>query len=203
MTSERERSSVAVAIALAIVVATFITWPAQAEVPQQDTRATAERTEAQQPDAEALADRADGPPPASQVDVRAEVDHPDEDTSASTDTIDPAYLAIAAARAKIGTPYRWAGTGPNAFDCSGLTQFAYRAAGIELPHNSRAQYSSVEHVSVDELQPGDLVFSGSGGIGHVGLYIGDGQMIHAPQSGETVKVSPLRRNLIGAGRPVA
>lgn len=111
----------------------------------------------------------------------------------------PAAVAIEAATAQLGKPYRWAGTGPNGFDCSGLVQFAYRQAGIELPHNSWAQLRGTERVPLDQLRPGDLVFT----RGHVGIYIGDGKMVHSPETGRRVEVAPLRRNLIGAGRPVA
>ena len=89
-----------------------------------------------------------------------------------------------------GDPYRWAASGPNSFDCSGLVMFAYKAAGISLPHSSRALRSMSRSLSPDELQPGDLVFGGSP-VHHVGIYIGNGQMVHAPHSGTVVKVSSM------------
>lgn len=110
-------------------------------------------------------------------------------------------IALDAARGQLGKPYRWAGTGPGSFDCSGLTQFAWGAAGVNLPHNSSAQAAAVEPVPFGDLRAGDLIFSGSRRIGHVGIYIGQGQMIHAPQSGRTIEIAPLHSNLIGAGRP--
>lgn len=114
---------------------------------------------------------------------------------------DPVHIAILAARAQLGKPYRWAGTGPSGFDCSGLVRFVWARAGIGLPRSSRAQYASVERVSLEDLRPGDLVFSGWRSVSHVGLYIGKGKMIHSPHSGRRVEVAPLRSNLVGAGRP--
>ncbi len=97
---------------------------------------------------------------------------------------------IATAMAQRGKPYVWAAGGPRAFDCSGLTQFAFRAAGINLPHSSRMQSQMGQSVSRGNLQPGDLVFFYSP-VSHVGIYIGNGQMVHAPTSGDVVKVAPV------------
>ncbi|GHH13363.1 C40 family peptidase [Streptomyces lanatus] len=101
-----------------------------------------------------------------------------------------AAAAISYARTKIGSPYVWGATGPDAFDCSGLTQAAYRSAGISLPRTTYSQIDAGRRVSRSELLPGDLVFFYSG-ISHVGLYIGDGQMIHAPNPSAPVRVAPL------------
>lgn len=101
----------------------------------------------------------------------------------------------------LGRPYRWAASGPNAFDCSGFTMFVYRQVGVSLPHSSRAQINSGRRVSRSELRPGDLVFFGSP-IHHVGIYIGGGQMIHAPHTGDVVKISSIDgRGYSGACRP--
>jgi cell wall-associated NlpC family hydrolase len=100
-----------------------------------------------------------------------------------------AQTAISAAMAQRGKPYVWAAGGPNSFDCSGLTAYAFRAAGISLPHSSRMQSQMGQPVSRDQLQPGDLVFFYSP-VSHVGIYIGNGQMVHAPTSGDVVKVAP-------------
>jgi cell wall-associated NlpC family hydrolase len=108
---------------------------------------------------------------------------------------------LATARSLVGRPYRWGASGPDAFDCSGLTSYVWRAAGLSLPHSSQAQLGSLPRVEVSELQPGDLVFSRWEGQSHVGLYIGNGMMISAPQTGRRVEVSSIRRNLIGAVRP--
>jgi len=101
-----------------------------------------------------------------------------------------AQTAIDTAMAQRGKPYVWAAGGPRAFDCSGLTQYAFAAAGINLPHSSRMQSQMGRSVSRSELQPGDLVFFYSP-VSHVGIYIGGGQMVHAPTSGDVVKVAPV------------
>jgi peptidoglycan DL-endopeptidase CwlO len=113
-----------------------------------------------------------------------------------------AQTAIDAAMAQRGKPYVWAAGGPNSFDCSGLTAYAFRAAGINLPHSSRMQSQMGQPVSRDELQPGDLVFFYSP-VSHVGIYIGNGQMVHAPTSGDVVKVAPLMSGFSGARRIAA
>jgi len=113
-----------------------------------------------------------------------------------------AGIAVGAAQSQLGVSYRFAAESPGeAFDCSGLTKWAWGRAGVYLPHQSARQYASTPHVSQDEAQPGDLVFYHSP-IGHVGIYIGGGQMIHATQPGDVVKVSPVRWNkVVGVSRP--
>ena len=101
-----------------------------------------------------------------------------------------ASMAVRWAYRELGKPYVWAATGPDAFDCSGLTLYVYAKAGIYLPHFSQAQYQVGRHVSRSELRPGDLVFFGSP-IHHMGIYIGNNQMIHAPHTGDVVKISSL------------
>ncbi|MEV6838783.1 NlpC/P60 family protein [Streptomyces sp. NPDC051133] len=101
-----------------------------------------------------------------------------------------AAAAVAYAYAKLGSPYVWGATGPNAFDCSGLVQAAYHSAGISLPRTTYAQIDAGRRVSRSELQPGDLVFFYSG-ISHVGIYIGGGRMIHAPNPSAPVRVAPI------------
>jgi cell wall-associated NlpC family hydrolase len=110
--------------------------------------------------------------------------------------------AVDAAMSMLGVRYRWAGSTPEeGFDCSGLTSWAWARAGRYLPHSSRAQYASLPHVDFEDIQPGDLVFFGSP-IHHVGMYIGGGQMVNAPQTGDVVKVSSVyRRDMVGVGRP--
>ncbi|MCW6076817.1 SH3 domain-containing protein [Clostridium sporogenes] len=96
---------------------------------------------------------------------------------------------ISYARQYLGTPYVWGGTSPNGFDCSGFVQYVYRnAAGISLPRDTYGQIGAGSRVSQDQLQPGDLVFPDAG---HVGIYIGGGQMIHSPKSGDVVKISSV------------
>ncbi|MFJ3665504.1 NlpC/P60 family protein [Streptomyces sp. NPDC090106] len=98
--------------------------------------------------------------------------------------------AVSYAYSKLGSPYVWGATGPDAFDCSGLMQAAYRSAGVSLPRTTYAQIDAGRRVSRSELAPGDLVFFYSG-ISHVGLYIGNGQMIHAPNPSAPVRVAPI------------
>ncbi|MEU8023446.1 MULTISPECIES: C40 family peptidase [Micromonospora] len=96
-----------------------------------------------------------------------------------------AGAAVRYAYGALGKPYVWAADGPNGYDCSGLTSAAWRAAGKSLPHNTRMQWGVVSHISRSELRPGDLVFYNS--LGHVALYVGDGQVIHAPTFGRHVE----------------
>jgi cell wall-associated NlpC family hydrolase len=98
--------------------------------------------------------------------------------------------AVAYAKAQIGKSYVYGAAGPDSFDCSGLTMAAWSQAGVSLPHSSSAQYSSGQHISESELQPGDLVFYYSP-ISHVGMYIGDGQIVNALNPGSGVQVSGL------------
>lgn len=108
---------------------------------------------------------------------------------------------VSIAKRYLGAPYRWAATGPNSFDCSGLTMFVYRQVGVSLPHSSRAQINVGQRVSRGDLQPGDLVFFGSP-IHHVGIYVGGNQYLHSPQTGDVVKISSMNRSgYAGATRP--
>jgi peptidoglycan DL-endopeptidase CwlO len=112
-----------------------------------------------------------------------------------------AAAAVRAAASQIGKPYRWGAAGPDSYDCSGLTMWSWAHGGVSLPHSSGAQYSSLPHVSLSNLAPGDLVFYGSP-IHHVGIYAGGGRMIHAPQTGETVRYESIyAMRPIGAARP--
>ena len=101
-----------------------------------------------------------------------------------------AAAAIAFAFGALGKPYVWGATGPSSYDCSGLTQAAWRAAGVSLPRTTYTQIEAGRRVSRSELAPGDLVFFFSG-VSHVGLYIGNGRMIHAPRPGAPVKIAPI------------
>jgi peptidoglycan DL-endopeptidase CwlO len=112
-----------------------------------------------------------------------------------------AAQAIAFAKAQLGKPYVWGATGPSSFDCSGLTQAAWKSAGISLPRTTWDQVKTGTRVSTSQLQPGDLVFFYDD-ISHVGLYIGDGMMIHAPKPGDVVKKAPITEMPIyGSVRP--
>jgi cell wall-associated NlpC family hydrolase len=113
-----------------------------------------------------------------------------------------AAAAVSYAYAKLGSPYVWGATGPDAFDCSGLVLAAYRSAGVSLPRTTYAQIGAGRRVSRSELLPGDLVFFYSG-ISHVGLYIGNGQMIHAPNPSAPVRLAPISEMpFAGAARVV-
>ena len=135
---------------------------------------------------------------------------PADFTSALPD--DRASVAVRTAMAQIGLPYQWGGNGPTAgddgFDCSGLTTFAYAAAGVRLPRTAATQYAAGPHVPADApLQPGDLVFYGTpGAVHHVGMYIGDGRMVNAPTFGKPVQTAYYRwtgDDYLGATRPAA
>ena len=106
---------------------------------------------------------------------------------------------VGVALSQLGTPYVWAGSAPGGFDCSGLVMWAYAQVGVSLPHSTYAQYGYGVPVSRDQLQPGDLVFFD--GLGHVGIYIGGGQFIHAPHTGDVVKISSLDE--AGTRRPTS
>lgn len=114
--------------------------------------------------------------------------------------------AAKAALRAVGVPYRWGGSSPaGGFDCSGLVYWAYGRLGISVPHSSYALYGLGRNVPRSRLKPGDVLFFS--GLGHVGLYIGRGRMVHAPQSGRTVEIVPLGRShygsrLVGARRLV-
>ena len=112
-----------------------------------------------------------------------------------------AQKAVDAALSQTGKPYQWGASGPDSYDCSGLTMWAWNQAGVSLPHNSGAQYNATPRVPRSDWQPGDLLFFGSP-IHHVGMYIGNGQMVEAPYSGNRVRVVPASRSdYVGAGRP--
>ena len=111
--------------------------------------------------------------------------------------------AAQVAQKVVGVPYRWGGESPSSgFDCSGLVRWAYSRVGVELPHSSYALYGEGRRVAESRLEPGDLLFFE--GLGHVGLYIGRGRMVHAPQTGRDVEIVRLDGSngsrLIGARR---
>lgn len=103
-----------------------------------------------------------------------------------------AAIAVREAYRQLGKPYRWGASGPNSFDCSGLMMWVWGKAGVSLPHSSRAQYGYGVHVSKSELRPGDLVFYGHP-IHHVGIYVGNGQYIAAPHTGDVVGFRSVHR----------
>lgn len=119
-------------------------------------------------------------------------------------TSSPGLKAVAFAYSALCLPYVWGGTGPDAYDCSGLTQAAWAHAGVSIPRDTYSQWGSLPHVSKSELQPGDLVFFES--LGHVGIYVGNGLMIDAPATGQVVTLHSLDESwyassYVGAARP--
>ena len=187
------------------------------EAEQRASRAAAERHAAEQAAAQAAAQEAaepadPGPDPsaAPQPQAPAQAPAPAPPAPAPVAPAPPApvaggssaaQVAVNTAMAQLGDPYVWAAAGPDAFDCSGLTQYAYAAAGIQLPHSSSMQSTMGTPVSTSALQPGDLLFFYSP-VSHVGMYIGNGQMVHASTFGEPVKVASIGSmgSLTGARR---
>jgi cell wall-associated NlpC family hydrolase len=110
-----------------------------------------------------------------------------------------AATAVAFARAQIGDPYRYGGTGPNSWDCSGLTMMSWAAAGKSLPHSSSQQYAVTRRISRSQLMPGDLVFYYYP-ISHVSIYVGNGMRVTATHTGSTVKLQTLGTSITGYGR---
>lgn len=113
--------------------------------------------------------------------------------------------AVAAAESQLGVPYVWGGETPGVgFDCSGLTQWAWGQAGVSLPRTAQDQYDAIPHISLADLEPGDLLFwdDGTSSIQHVAMYVGGGEVIQAPYTGSVVSYAPIwTSGLVGAGRP--
>jgi cell wall-associated NlpC family hydrolase len=113
---------------------------------------------------------------------------------------------VASAMGQLGTPYRYGGRGPDAFDCSGLVQFSHAAHGVAVPRTTHEQFAAARPVPLDQVAPGDLLFFRFEGpkVSHVAIYAGDGRFVHAPQGGRPVEIRPLdawyRQRLVGAGR---
>jgi cell wall-associated NlpC family hydrolase len=131
------------------------------------------------------------PPPAPPTTTPDPPPPPSPPTTAP-DPSSKAATAIAFARAQLGKPYVFAAAGPDAFDCSGLTMAAWAAAGVRMPHYSGSQATMFPKVSWEQLRPGDIVVFYDD-LHHVGLYIGDGMMIHAPHTGDVVRIAPAWR----------
>lgn len=126
--------------------------------------------------------------------------------AARTEVVGMREQILTIARKQLGDPYRAGGAGPDSFDCGGFTQFVFkRALGMDIARTSWGQYDQVQRVKTKEALPGDLVFFFEGGAHHVGIYLGDGQMIDAPQPGERISVNPISgswwgRSFTGIGR---
>jgi peptidoglycan DL-endopeptidase CwlO len=131
-------------------------------------------------------------------------------TTSTTTIVGPAVnteepgagTALAFAESQIGKPYQWGGAGPARYDCSGLMMVAWERAGVSLPHSAQDQYNLTERVPLSDLLPGDLVFFGtSTDVYHVGMYVGAGEMVDAPETGQDVSIQPIYElNLLGGGR---
>jgi cell wall-associated NlpC family hydrolase len=158
----------------------------QRELAQQRARQRAQRAEPTSQEPAGDGNDQAGPEPAG-------ADAPAASGAAST--------AVEAALAQRGTPYEWGAEGPDSFDCSGLTQWAWGNAGVSIPRTSRTQYQGLPSVARSDIRPGDLLFFGDP-IHHVGMYIGDGQMVEAPYSGQPVRINDIQRpDYVGAVRP--
>ncbi len=134
---------------------------------------------------------------------------PTPTTPTTVQTPAPAPVSSASAQAVlnyaysfIGTPYVWGGTTPSGFDCSGFTQYVFKKFGVNLPRVSRSQGSYGTKIAYSDLQAGDLVFFGNGGISHVGIYIGGGNMVHSPRPGKTVEISSMKYHTFITARRV-
>ncbi|WP_270942519.1 XkdQ/YqbQ family protein [Romboutsia lituseburensis] len=121
------------------------------------------------------------------------LDESQSSSSNNTGSNDKASKVVNLAKSKIGRPYVWGATGPNTFDCSGLTSWCYKQIGITIPRTSTEQGAAGKYVSKSDLRPGDLVFFNKP-ISHVGMYIGDGNMVHAPKPGDAVKIVSININ---------
>ena len=115
---------------------------------------------------------------------------PVQEFAAPAPQVSTGQKILDAASTRVGSPYVWGATGPSSFDCSGLTSWAYQEAGISIPRTSQAQIGGGTQVSKGDLQPGDIVAFYSG-ASHVGIYAGNGQVVHAPYSGTSVSYAPL------------
>jgi len=122
-------------------------------------------------------------------------------------TTDRGVVLLRVAESRIGTPYRYGGAGPDAFDCSGLVTYAHRELGLTVPRTAAEQFATATPVPRTELRPGDLVFFRLAGreVSHVGIYAGGNRFVHAPQGGGHVRMASLddeyfRRSFVGAGR---
>ncbi|MGZ4428629.1 MAG: C40 family peptidase [Nocardioidaceae bacterium] len=112
------------------------------------------------------------------------------------------HKVVQAASEEVGHPYMWGAEGPVAFDCSGLTKYVYNEFGVNLPHNAAEQYQAVNHVSKDDMQPGDLVFIyDEQGIFHVGIYAGGHEMWAAGHTGDVVRKQAIWTDNFVVGRP--
>jgi cell wall-associated NlpC family hydrolase len=186
--AEQERAAAAAAAA------------AKAQVAAQAQRVAAQRAaaapQAASPGSNTAATPATRPsrsaPAASQPSSPPPAAAPTQDPLPASAPRSGAAGAIAAAQSQLGTPYRYGGSSPGGFDCSGLMLWSWAQVGVSLPRTSGAQRAGTQRITREQLQPGDLVFYRNP-VGHVGMYIGGGQMVHSPHTGDVVKISPIDR----------
>ena len=167
------------------------------EATERAAREAAEEAAAQQAAAEAAATSIPSPQPEP-----TPAPAPPAPEPAPAGTRKGADTAVQAALSQLGKPYRYAAAGPDAYDCSGLTSWAWAQAGVSLPHSSRMQYAATTRISRDQLQPGDLVFYGSP-IHHVAIYLDGTRVVEAPSTGANVRILEdglLRSDIAGYGR---
>jgi len=123
------------------------------------------------------------------------------DTAPRADAASLARQALYVAASKQGAPYQWGASGPNRFDCSGLTLYSFKRAGKQLPRTAAGQYNTTRHISPTARRPGDLVFFHSAwGIYHVGIYAGHSRIWHAPKSGSRVRLEKIWTHNVWYGR---
>jgi cell wall-associated NlpC family hydrolase len=177
----------------------------QSELQRQEQEREAAAARARQQAAEAAAAKAAALAGADAAQTRQQASLARQATAAFTGAADPAPaaagpaiplgsggapVAVAEAHKLLGRPYVWGAAGPDTFDCSGLTQWVWAKAGVALQHYTGDQWNEGRHVSRDQLQPGDLVFFDPG-LDHVGIYVGNGKMIHAPHTGAVVRLEDV------------
>ncbi len=179
----------------------------RAEAQAREAAAAAGRTAIASPPADEAPTTTEAPAPEPAPAPEAPAPAPEAPTPAPTPPVATppggSGGAVSLAYSLLGIPYVWAGSSPSTgFDCSGFTSYVWGQNGRSLPHSAAAQYAGTIHIPVSELQPGDLVFYGWGYIHHVALYVGGGQIIHAPGTGRNVKIDSVYYwdQLQGAGR---
>ena len=191
-------SAVTIAVTAALVWALASAMPSSAE-PQREVAPSADR---------AAGSEVGLHPRVRQVDAAAMTLRKKLLTQARSEALSASLRAevLRVAKNQLGDPYRAGSAGPNAFDCGGFTQFVFRRAlGMDIARSSRGQYQQVERIKKKDARPGDLVFFFEGGAHHVGIYLGNGKMIDAPNPGEAVSVNPISgswwgRSFTGIGR---
>jgi cell wall-associated NlpC family hydrolase len=162
----------------------------QAQLAQQEAEQQAAEQARQQLEQQSLVTTTTLTPATVTAPVTATVTAPATAIAANAASSASANAVIANAKQYLGVPYVWGGSTPSGFDCSGFVSYVYRSVGISLPRTSSAQQNVGTRISLNQVQPGDLVFRGTPAY-HVGIYIGGGQYIHAPQTGDVVKIAPF------------